>query len=71
MHSNCLETPVLFIIFNRPDTTKRVFNSIKKAKPKKLYIAADGPREGRKEDRERNIQAREIINSKKILITHY
>jgi len=37
-------TPVLFLIFNRLDTTKQVFNEIRKAKPKKLYIAADGPR---------------------------
>jgi hypothetical protein len=38
------QTPILFLIFNRPDTTKQVFDSIKKVKPKKLYIAADGPR---------------------------
>ncbi len=39
-----LTTPVLFIVFNRPDTTRRVFSEIKKAKPPRLYIAADGPR---------------------------
>ena len=33
---------VLIIIYNRPDTTKRVFDIIKKVKPKRLYIAADG-----------------------------
>lgn len=37
-------TPILFTIFNRPDTTKRVFDIIKKIQPSKLYIAADGPR---------------------------
>lgn len=36
--------PVLFIVFNRPDTTRRVFESIREARPAKLYIAADGPR---------------------------
>ena len=36
------QTPILFIIFNRPSTTKLVFNQIKKIKPKKLFIAADG-----------------------------
>jgi hypothetical protein len=36
--------PVLFLVFNRPETTKRVFDEIKKAKPTKLYVAADGPR---------------------------
>lgn len=39
-----LSTPVAFIIFNRPDTTKRVFAEIAKAKPPKLLIVADGPR---------------------------
>lgn len=38
-------TPVLLIIFNRPDTTARVFDEIRKAKPTKLYVAADGPRD--------------------------
>jgi hypothetical protein len=38
------QTPILFLIFNRPDTTKRVFESIKCIKPAKLYIAADGAR---------------------------
>lgn len=41
-----LESPILFIVFNRPDETKRVFDSIRRAKPKKLYISADGPRDG-------------------------
>jgi len=39
-----LATPVLFLIFNRPDTTRQVLSAIKKAKPSRLYIAADGPR---------------------------
>lgn len=37
-------TPILFIIFNRPDTTLRVFSEIKKIKPAKLYVVADGSR---------------------------
>jgi hypothetical protein len=40
-------SPILFLIFNRPDTTARVFDSIRKARPARLYIAADGPRESR------------------------
>ena len=39
-----LETPVLFIVFNRPDTTKIVFEAIREARPTKLFIASDGPR---------------------------
>lgn len=37
-------TPILFLIFNRPNNTKKVFAEIRKQKPKYLYIAADGPR---------------------------
>lgn len=38
------EAPVLLIVFNRPETTQKVFDEIKKAKINKLYIAADAPR---------------------------
>ncbi len=38
------DTPILFLIFNRPDTTERVFAQIRKVKPTTLYVAADGPR---------------------------
>ena len=39
-----LNTPVLFLIFNRPETTEKVFSAIRKAEPPRLYVAADGPR---------------------------
>jgi predicted O-methyltransferase YrrM len=35
---------VLFLIFNRPDTTALVMEAIRAAQPPRLYIAADGPR---------------------------
>ncbi len=39
-----LNTPVVFLIFRRPDTTQRVFERIAQAKPKQLFVVADGPR---------------------------
>jgi hypothetical protein len=39
-----INTPILLLIFNRPDTTQRVMEVIKKVKPNYLYVAADGPR---------------------------
>ncbi len=39
-----LRTPIVFIIFNRPDTTEKVFAEIRNARPEKLYVIADGPR---------------------------
>ena len=43
--SHPLKTAVLFLVFNRLDTTKQVFEVIRQAKPPRLYIASDGPRE--------------------------
>lgn len=54
-----LQTPVLFIIFNRLDTTKQVFQEIRKAKPKQLFIAADGPRT--KEEKKKTDAVRKYI----------
>jgi hypothetical protein len=39
-----LSTPVLFVVFNQPDITSRVFEEIRKARPRQLFIAADGAR---------------------------
>ena len=39
--------PILFLIFNRPKTTRRVFDAIRACRPEKLFIAADGPRPDR------------------------
>jgi len=55
-----LKTPILFIIFNRPDTTERVFAEISKQKPKYLYVAADGPRS--EEEKAICEQARKVID---------
>src|SRR5262245_46963771 len=37
--------PILLLIFNRPDTTALVMDAIRAARPSRLYISADGPRE--------------------------
>jgi hypothetical protein len=56
-----LNTPVLFIIFNRPDYTKKVFAQIRKVKPTQLFIAADGPRASHPNDVKLCLQTRKII----------
>lgn len=38
------KTPVLFLIFNRPDNTRRISDAINAYQPEQLFIAADGPR---------------------------
>ena len=57
-----MKTPVAFIIFNRPDTTKRVFDAIRQAKPPKLFVIADGPRVDRSGEAEKCTAARAIID---------
>lgn len=57
-----MTSPILFIVFNRPETTKQVFESIRIAQPEKLYIAADGPRENRPEEVVLCNQVRQIID---------
>ena len=39
-----MNSPVLFIVFNRPDSTARVLSRILEAGPNDLFVAADGPR---------------------------
>jgi hypothetical protein len=41
-----LNTPVLFLVFNRPEQTRKVLEQIRNAAPTHLYVAADGPRPG-------------------------
>ena len=45
--TSALQTPVLLLAFNRPDTTQRVFDAIRQAAPTRLYVAVDGPRPDR------------------------
>ena len=57
-----LSTPVAFIIFNRPDTTERVFEAIRQAKPLKLLVIADGPRLDRSDEVKKCTATRAIID---------
>lgn len=60
---NKIETPVLLIAFNRPDTTMVSFNAIRKVKPKKLYVAIDGPRSNKQAEAELCKQVLEITQN--------
>jgi hypothetical protein len=59
-----LETPILFIIFNRPDTSEQVFEEIRNARPRFLFIAADGPRWDRPDDIAKCAATRKVILDK-------
>ncbi|MNJ91746.1 hypothetical protein D3C87_94000 [compost metagenome] len=53
------EDAILFLVFNRIETTSKVFQAIKEAAPKRLYIAADGPRNA--EEFEKCRRVKEIV----------
>lgn len=57
-----IDTPVLFLIFSRPDTTRRVFEAIRGAQPRRLFIAADGPRAHKEGETERCAECRKIVS---------
>jgi len=56
-----LNTAVLFLVFNRLDTTKQVFEAIRQAKPPRLYVAADGARESKEGEAEKVKVVRDYI----------
>lgn len=56
-----LQTPVALIIFNRPHTTEQVFAAIRRARPPKLFLIADGPRADKPGEAELCQAARKIV----------
>ena len=55
-----LNTPVLLLAFKRPDTTKLVFERIRKARPKKFFIHVDGPRN--EEEKKKVEEVKKIVS---------
>jgi hypothetical protein len=55
--------PVLFLVFNRPAATQRVFDRIARARPTQLLIVADGPRPGRRGEEELCGEVRKIVSA--------
>lgn len=57
-----IATPVVLLIFNRPDTTSVVVNAIRRANPSQLFVIADGPRPARDDDARRCEEARNVVD---------
>ena len=58
-----LNTPVVLIVFNRPEPTRRVFAAIAAARPSKLLIVADAPRADQQGERERCEEVLKIVSA--------
>ncbi len=53
--------PVVFIVFNRPDCTRRVLARIREARPAQLFVVCDGPRSDRRGDAALVAEVRQIV----------
>ena len=56
MEKSGIDIPVYLNFFNRPETFSLVFEAVKQARPSKLFLSCDGPRQGNEIDKE-NIAA--------------
>ena len=62
MHKARYDLSVLVIFFARPNTLKEVFEKVKNARPSKLFLACDGPRENRESDVENIEKCKQIVS---------
>lgn len=61
MTEAALDTPVAFLIFNRPEPTQAVFRRIAQQRPQILLVVGDGPRPDRPGEAARVAAARAVI----------
>ena len=57
-----LKTPILFLLFNRPELTAKSFEVIRKARPPRLYVSVDGPRDEKIDDKQKIAEVKKIIS---------
>lgn len=50
MKDYLIDVPVLLLFFSRPEQFQKVFEQVKKARPSKLFLYQDGPRQGKRDD---------------------
>ena len=56
-----MKIPIVVIIFNRPDKTKILYESLSIYKPDALFIISDGPRKNFENDEKNVKRSREIF----------
>jgi hypothetical protein len=56
-----VRAPVVLLVFNRPNTTRIVFERIREVRPSLLLVVADGPRSDCPEDARRCREVRKIV----------
>lgn len=60
---NFSNVPVLMVFFNRSEPLKKVFEAVRKARPKKLFLAQDGPRPSNAIDVRNIVACRDVVKN--------
>lgn len=63
MKESKIDIAVLLIFFARPEKIRQVFESVREARPSRLYLYQDGPRPGRQDDLENIKKCREYVSN--------
>ncbi|PTY05450.1 hemolytic protein HlpA-like protein [Opitutaceae bacterium EW11] len=58
-----VQSPIVYIFFNRPELIRRTFSAIRAEQPRQLYLVADGPRATKPDDPKRCAEARAVVES--------
>jgi len=58
-----MKIPIVVVIFNRPDKSKKLYESLSIYKPDTLFIISDGPRKNFESDKEKVIRSRKIFEN--------
>lgn len=61
-HGEQASPPVLVLLFNRPEVTRRLLEAVALGRPADLFVAADGPRAGYPGDTELCEQTRKLVD---------
>lgn len=57
------KTPVLLLVFNRPDLTEQLIKSLEPVKPETIFVVADGPRVNHPKDKHKCREVRDLFNN--------
>ena len=61
MDKNTVDVSVMILFFTRPDTLQKVFDSVREARPSRLFLFQDGPRN--EKDNEKIEECRKIVEN--------
>ena len=56
------KVPIVLLAFNRPESTRVVFDAIRKLRPAELLVVLDSPRSGQPDDQAKCAQVRQIVD---------